>query len=113
MIIRHALFNATLRHKVLLQKPVVVSDDAGGYTTTWETLATLWASIDRVQGGERYTHGQITASATHLFRMRYNRLILPEMRLVFGDRIFNIRHIHTLDERKHLMSVYAEEGVAQ
>jgi len=106
------IFSMSLRHKVQLERRVQVSDDAGGFAESWEKVATLWASIDRVRAGERYMAGLVTASATHLFRFRHVADISPSMRLSYEGRIFNIRSIHDVGERQRILEVYAEEGAA-
>ena len=105
-------FTASLRHKVILEKKTQTSDGAGGYTTTWEEVATLWTSIEKRRGSERVHHGQLTATSTHIFRLRYTNIITPDMRFCFDGRIFNIRSIENKEERNHQLEIHVEEGIA-
>lgn len=104
-------FTGTLRHKVILERRARVADGAGGYETAWETVTTLWASIERVRGSESYSAGKLSAKATHLFRLRYYSGIDTDMRLTFQNRTYNIRSIHNIDMRDRVLEVFAEEGV--
>ncbi|MDX2073482.1 MAG: phage head closure protein [Alphaproteobacteria bacterium] len=106
------MFNASLRHKVFLERKIQTTDGAGGYTDAWETIATLWAGISRLRGGEKFSAGQLSASSTHVFRLRYNHNITTDMRFSYDERLFNIRALRNVDERKRILDVYAEEGVA-
>ena len=43
--------------------------------------------------------------------MRYRSGVTPAMRLVFDERIFNIRTIHNIDEKNDMLELLVEEGV--
>ena len=105
-------FVSALRHKVILERKALVSDTGGGYETAWVLVANLWASISRVRGGETFSGGQLVSNSTHIFRLRYNPDIQPDMRFIYDGRIFNIRSLDNVDERGLTLNVYAEEGVA-
>lgn len=102
---------SNLRHKVTLERPALAPDSGGGYAQTWEEAATLWAAITRLRAGERYTNGQLTVSASHIFRLRYTSDITADMRFIFDGRAFNIRGIQNVDEKNRMLEVYAEEGI--
>ena len=42
-----------LNRPMLLEAPVRVPDDAGGFDVTWQTLGTLWAQVVPGRGRER------------------------------------------------------------
>jgi SPP1 family predicted phage head-tail adaptor len=104
-------FTSSLRHKVTLEQKVQTADGAGGFTTAWEQVAILWASIDRMRASESYNSGQLRTASSHVFRARYTSSITTDMRLVFGERIFNIRSINNPGEKNNMLEIYAEEGV--
>jgi len=106
------LFTMSLRHKVTVERKTRVSDGAGGFEDDWEEVVTLWASIDRVRGGEHYAAGQVTAKATHKFLMRYHSAITADMRFSFSGKTYNIRSIENVGEKDRLLEIYAEEGAA-
>lgn len=105
------LLTHSLRHKVTLEKKTLVSDIAGGYQTGWQAVVTLWASINRLRGNERFTGGQLASASTHVFRMRFHSDISPDKRFIYDGRIFNIRVLHNVDEKDRMLDVYVEEGV--
>ena len=41
-----------LRHRVELQSPIETADTGGSATTTWQTIATVWASVVPTRGTE-------------------------------------------------------------
>jgi head-tail adaptor len=41
-----------LRHRLNLERPARTSDNAGGFTKTWQHVVELWAQINPVSGRE-------------------------------------------------------------
>lgn len=105
-------FTSSLRHKIIVEKPVLASDGAGGYTKTWETVAVLWAAIIRRAGKEDVLGGKITAQKSYIFRMRYTDVVTSDMRINYDGRPFNIRSLNNVEEQDAMLEILAEEGVA-
>ncbi len=101
-----------MRHKVTLQQKILTEDGAGGYSTAWEDVATLWAQITPLRGSETTSGGKISAPSSHRFRVRYSSTVQADMRLLFDGRTFNIRAIQNTDEKNHMLEVLVEEDVA-
>jgi SPP1 family predicted phage head-tail adaptor len=79
-----------MRHKITIEQKTEVSDGAGGYTESWISFATVWASVEPISGKEYYEAQQTQSEATHKIRIRYRTGILPSMRVNFKGRIFAI-----------------------
>lgn len=108
---RH-MASSRLKHRLSLEQEVLSSDGVGGYTKSWEVLAELWAEIRPLGGLEAFFTGRLNAKATHKIRLRYRSGVTTAMRLVFGERVFNIRSVHNIDEKNDMLELLAEEGVA-
>ncbi len=104
---------SSLRHKIIVEKPLRVPDGAGGYSITWENNCTLWAAISTNNGKERYVAGKNTPIYSHVFRIRYTADVSEEMRIHFDERVFNIRALINVNQDNSILDVMAEEGVAQ
>lgn len=81
----------TLRHRVTLQSPTGTRDSYGQRTTTWDDVATVWASIEQLDERERFAAAQLQASATHRVRVRYETALAAinaTWRVLFGERVF-------------------------
>lgn len=107
-----------LRHKLALQQEIQSADGAGGYTSVWQTIADIWAEIvpltsnAHVIGQEYVQAGKLESMVSHRIVMRYRSGVTPAMRFVFEGRIFSIRALSNVDERKDTLEVAVEEILA-
>lgn len=101
-----------LRHRIVIEESVKVSDGVGGQTETWQTVATVWAKIDPVAGLERFFAERIEENITHKITIRYRTGIDTEMRISFDGHIFQIRSVRRMLERKDFIQIDAVEGTA-
>jgi len=89
-----------LRHRVTIQQNNPSQDAEGVMTENWVNLATVWASIETLQGRELLAAQAIAAEASTRIRIRYREGITPAMRILYGSRVFDIQS--SLDpEEKH------------
>lgn len=101
-----------LRHRIEIQSLVKTPDDQGGYTSGWQTLKTVWAKIENLTGNENVFAQRLDANYDHKITIRYTTGILPEMRIIFQGRKFQIHSVVKVDERRFFMELLAKEGVA-
>ena len=95
-----------LRHRVTIQQKSVVRDTYGEEDVTWTDVATVWGSVEPLQGREFIEAKQTQAEITTRIRMRYRSGILPEMRAVWDGHIYDIEAVIDVGGRKrelHLM----------
>ncbi len=105
-----------LKHLVMLQQPVLTPDGAGGFTTDWEDVATLWAEIAEVAGapyfGKEYPADRALKSQTrYKITLRYRTAIRAEMRFVVAERILRIVALTEPLNNKDVIELIAEEHV--
>jgi len=101
-----------LRHRVTIQNKVTLLDGYGGVTSTWQDVATVWASVEPLNGRELYAAQQVKAELTHRIRIRYMSGIKPEMRIAFDNRTFEIEAIIDPEERHESLELLCSEVVA-
>lgn len=101
----------SLRHRVAIQTRTDVADGMGGKTSSWATVATVWAKIEPLSAREQFFAGKTDHRITHRITMR-PRTITHAQRLVFGARTFQIHGVRELEERNRWVVVDCEEGVA-
>jgi SPP1 family predicted phage head-tail adaptor len=82
-----------LKHRVALQQAVRSADGGGGFTETWQNLATapeVYAAIVPLSGGEQLRFHQLEAAVTHRITIRYRTDITPAMRIVKDGTVYDI-----------------------
>lgn len=106
------LHSGMLQHRVTVERLTLTPDGIGGGTQTWETLYQPWAYIEPVTGWERLAGMQLESPITHTCYIRYNTEIMPRDRIVHRGRVFNIRSVAGLQEKRIFMELKCEEGAA-
>lgn len=105
---------ASLRHRVTLQAPVDTDDGAGGVTTAWSGVATLWAAIAPSapgSAGERIAAGRIEAAARLRLTIRHRADLTHAMRFALSGRVLAITGIADPDGRGRWLVCDCEEIV--
>jgi len=94
-----------LRHRIVIVKPTLAQDTAGGWSEDAENqVATVWASIEALTGRELYAAQQQVSEVTHKITMRYWPGITANMNVWFQQRQFRILAAPLdPDERKKLL----------
>ena len=100
-----------LRHRITVQKPVETQDAFGEVDVTWATHVESWASVDPISSRESFQASRDHAEMTHRVRMRYRPGITHKMRILFGERVLNIRSIINHREINRHLELLCEEFV--
>ena len=101
-----------LTRRVVLEQVTRAPDGAGGATETWSTVATLFAGLRALSGGEGFVFDRTTGRATHEIIIRHRSGVTPAMRFRLGTRLFEI--LAVLDEegrRRHLRCLVEERDL--
>lgn len=102
-----------LRHRLVIQQDSGTTQDASGQTTSnWTELLTVWASVQPVNGLERWRANQMQAETTHLITIRYLEAVTTKMRGLFqGTRTLEFLSVLNVDERNIEIQIQAKERV--
>ena len=100
-----------LRQRVILQRRAEVADAGGGVSLSWSDIAELPAGILPLAGSERVRAMRGQPVQNFLIRLRYRGDITPADRLLFGQRVLNIRSVQNVNERNQWLECRCEEGV--
>ena len=107
---------ALLRHRVTFQNRSAVQDSFGGQQQVWADAFTVYAAIVPTTGREIYNAQAIHAEVSHQVIVRYrselaNPTAVAAMRIVYQGRIFNIVASVNENERKRMVTLFAQEGL--
>jgi SPP1 family predicted phage head-tail adaptor len=99
-----------LRSKVDLQTSTDTRDAGGGLSCVFETTASIFADIRPQSGDETYRQGKVQEKLTHKIFIRYRTGVKATQRILFENRVFNIRSIINVDERDRFLELKCVEG---
>lgn len=99
----------TLRHRVEIQALTVTEDDIGNQVYEWQTIATVWASVEPLKGREYWAAAQIQAETTVKVTIRYLAGITTAHRVEFGEKLYDIQSIIDPEERNRELILMCKE----
>lgn len=79
----------TLTEQVIIEAPAEANDH-GDVTTTWSTLATVWASVHPAGSTEAWRQQQVYGELSHVVRMRARTNVSSKHRIKMGTRYLEI-----------------------
>jgi SPP1 family predicted phage head-tail adaptor len=98
------------RHRITIEEPSLVDDAQGGKITTWSTFTIVSAKIQPMRAQQIFFAQQNQHQVSHKITMRYVSGLQADMRVSYDGRIFHIREIKDLFERKRFHEVTAWEN---
>lgn len=89
---RYQINPGEYRHIVFIQKKEKVKNNYGERVENWVDYLKSRVAIYPVSGKEFFAAETVNNETTHKINMRYvpNKSITPDMRIKFGERIFDI-----------------------
>lgn len=100
-----------MRHRVELQSFSTAQNAFGEEVRTWTTFATVWASVEPLQGRELMEAQQINAETTIKIMLRYNATIESVHRVKIGSRLLDIVSVVNPQERDEHLVLMCKEAV--
>lgn len=102
-----------LRHQILIQQATYATTGSGSKTIPeWVTQITCRAAIMPWKSDEIVKDDKLSLETLHRIRIYYQADITPDMRIVFGSRIFNIISILDPSERNVMIDFICREDDA-
>lgn len=100
-----------LDQKIRIEKSTETKDVVGGPVITWNTLATVFASVEPISGRELLSADQLQAEATIRVRCRYVPNVTTECRIVHKGRIIDIVFLQNIREGRAKYEILCSESV--
>lgn len=102
-----------LNKRVTLQAPTVTQGASGGVVKGWSEVATVWAAIRHFSGNERAASsagGQVAEARVEI-TIRYRAAVTPQIRVLHGGTIYNVRHVNNFMEKNESLILTCDTGV--
>lgn len=100
---------STLRHRVLLQKPLLSADGGGGVSVQWLDVAEVWAEVTPTASRQTRRAAANTNPVRQRIRLRWRADVRENWRLVFQGRLFAIQSLINPHEASELLVLECEE----
>ena len=98
--------------KIQIQHCTETKDEIGNIVQEWTLFHEVWAEIKTAGSKEYYAASQVNTQSGITFKLRYSRVLsvmLPsELRIVYNDRIYDVKSVIDTDERHRETVIQAE-----
>jgi SPP1 family predicted phage head-tail adaptor len=100
-----------LRQRIRIEKKhePVAQGSFGEQSPAWDLVAEVWASPEAMRGQEYLESRRLQADVDWRIRIRYREGITPAMRVVYGEKVFNIISVIDVKERHREMQLMCKE----
>ena len=104
---------ADLKHFIVIEALTTGKDSHGGMTNTWGSFSTAWAKIKHLSGDEKHltAYGGQVGEAKTEFTIRHLPNITTQHRIVYGGKVYNIKHVNDYMEEHRFMIVTCDTGL--
>jgi SPP1 family predicted phage head-tail adaptor len=88
-----------LDRRIVIQQNTQTQNAAGEYVDSWNTLATVWASKESLEGTELDESDQRTALQKVIWIIRYKSTVTELMRIYYGSEYYYITSIQEVGRK--------------
>jgi SPP1 family predicted phage head-tail adaptor len=103
---------ASLRHRVVLERPVAVADGAGGESVSFQPVRSVWARVRPKSLGRLGRAGGTLASGDYTITVRRWTDIAPGWRVVFEDEPLAVESVEPVFPRLLYLKLQCRGGGA-
>jgi SPP1 family predicted phage head-tail adaptor len=102
-----------LDRRITIQALTQTKDSEGGMVDDWADVSTVWAKVRNLSGNERRltAEGGQAAEARTEFTIRYRSGLNERMRISYGGKKYNIRHINNYAEAREFLVITCDTGL--
>lgn len=101
-----------LDKQVTIQAFTVTQNGIGEAVKGWANVATVWASVEPLQGREFWSQQQLQSEVTTRVRIRYRADVTAKNRILYGTRVLLVESVINPKERKEELQLMCSEGVS-
>lgn len=98
-----------LNRRVTLEAQALVPDGVGGFTASWNTLATVWAALEPISGGDVFGPDASEARVRTRITVRRRTDVFAGMRVNDGERLYGINAVLDDGPRSQFLKLVTEQ----
>lgn len=108
------------RYRATLERVALTPDGQGGQSETWSTLAEVWARAENLTTAERLQAEQLQSRVSHRIIISWQSdpgnsqqpIVSAGDRCVYRGRIFNIKAVVDVEDKRRWIQLDCESGAA-
>lgn len=100
-----------LNKRINIKKEQRTSDGGGGFGNDDTLIASVWASINTLNGREQWQAQQMEAEVSHKVIIRYREGIKRTQVVYYKNRKFDIQYVFNRNEENRFLELYCLEKV--
>lgn len=90
----------SLDRRITIERFTATVDDFGEEVKSWAPLRTVWANVTPISDGERWRAGEVGATVTTRFAIRWGAGVGVEDRIVFDGRVYDVVGVKEIGRRE-------------
>jgi SPP1 family predicted phage head-tail adaptor len=99
----------TLNQRASVLARTTTPDGGGGFSESWNAIATLWTRIETLSGGDVFGPDAVESRVRHKITIRRNASVAAGQRIAIGARTFRIHAVLDEGPNAPLMTLLCEE----
>lgn len=100
-----------LNKYVTIQEPIAITNDYGEQETMWVEFEKVWAGVSPLRGREFFEAQQISNANSIRVTIRYISTLKDTFRILYGEKILQIKAIIDSNEKHTYQELMCEEIV--
>ena len=100
-----------LNKRITIKQQSTIQNSYGEPENSWITFATVFASINPILGREYFASDVVNAEISAKINIRYLPGLHPKMKIVFGDKEYNIKSIINVSEKNKELILMCKEVI--
>lgn len=98
-----------LKHRIIIQKPVIKINENGFEGELYEDYKTVWSKIKNLNGKEYFEASAVQKEKTVKFMIRFIKDIDETMKISFQEKIYDISFIDNIKYENKYLEIKAME----
>ena len=99
---------SNLTQRAMIEAQTLVPDGGGGYTTSWTTLATVWAAVEPIGGADVFGPDANESRVRYRITLRRRTDVTAGMRVRVNARTFAIHAVLDDGARAQFITLLTE-----
>ena len=104
-----------LNRRINVTRPQDMPDGHGGFITTWQPVATIWAEVISQNGREAVLSQALQGVSSYRITVRYrpDLAISPKYQIDLDGKTLNVRSVADPDGRRVALVIFADTEAVQ